>query len=775
MRDKTMRHRPPLSLAALALAAAFAPAGAEEGVIRMETIEVIGNSPLAGIGIPRQQVPANVQVAGERQLAESATLNLPEFMARQLPSVNINEVQGNPFQQDVNYRGFTASPLLGTAQGLSVYLDGVRINEAFGDTVNWDLLPQAALAGVELMPGSNPLFGLNTLGGALALRSRNGFDHAGSAIELAAGSFARRTLELEHGGHSGSFGWYVAGEGFAEDGWRDYSKSDAGRFFAKLSHRSTTGEADLSLLRARSKMTGNGLLPQSMFAADHEQIFTHPDQTRNDLTQLAFSGRLWLSDSQSLSASAYHRRNTTRTLNGDANDDFEDGPFDGVANEESGANNRTRTVQRGSGAALQWNLVAERHQLTIGASYDRARMRFRQTQQIGVLDASRGVAEVEEEEMENAIRGTTDTASLFITDTFALAPTLHLTASARYNRSHVTTFDILEREAPNLDGDHHYRKFNPALGLSWQIAPALNAYAGFSQGSRVPTPIELGCADPANPCTLPNAMAADPYLKQVVARTLEAGLRGTLAGGIGWNAGVYRTVSHDDILFVGTSTSAGYFTNFGKTQRQGLELGVNGRHRSLDWFAAYSWLHATFQSAACLLAENNSSRGTAAACTANGQDDEILVKKGNRLPGLPEHSLKLGLSWRAVDWLRLGGDLQAFSGQYARGNENNAHRAGSATDAFGNQRTFDGSGKTAGYAILNLNAEADLGRGWQVFARVNNVFDKRYATAAALAENPFDAGGAFQIDSGDWRRETFVAPGAPRAAWLGVRYRFGGK
>jgi outer membrane receptor protein involved in Fe transport len=769
-----MRHRPSLSLIALALSAAFAPAVAAEGMIQMDAVEVVGNSPLAGIGIPRLQVPANVQAVSLRQLEDSATLNLPEFMARQLPSVNINEVQGNPFQQDVNYRGFTASPLLGTAQGLSVYLDGVRINEAFGDTVNWDLLPQSSIVGMELMPGSNPMFGLNTLGGALALRSKNGFDHAGSALELAAGSFGRRTLELEHGGHAGALGWYVAGEGFDEGGWRDYSKSDAGRFFAKLSHRSAAGEADLSLLRARSKMTGNGLLPQSMFASDHEQIFTHPDQTRNDLTQLAFAGRLWLSDSQSLSASAYHRRNTTRTLNGDANDDFEDGPFDGVSSQESGANNRTRTEQNGSGAALQWNLVGERHQLTVGASYDKARMRFRQTQQIGVLDATRGVSELQAEELENAIRGTTETASLFITDSFALTPALHLTAAARYNRSHVTTFDQLDRVAPNLDGDHHYRKLNPALGLTWQLAPALNAYAGYSQGSRVPTPIELGCADPANPCTLPNAMAADPYLKQVVARTLEAGLRGQLAGGIGWNAGLYRTVSHDDILFVGTSTSAGYFTNFGKTQRQGIELGLNGRHSSVDWFASYSWLHATFQSEACLLAENNSSRGTAAACTANGQDDEILISKGKRLPGLPEHSLKLGLTWRAADWLRLGGDIQAFSGQYARGNENNAHRTGTVTDAFGNVRTFDGPGKTAGYAILNLKAEADLGRGWQAFARVNNVFDKRYATAAALAENPFSAAGSFLVDSGDWRRETFIAPGAPRAAWVGVRYRFGG-
>jgi outer membrane receptor protein involved in Fe transport len=773
MKRPIVIHRPPRRLLALALSAACAPAFAAERVVETATIEVIGNSPLAGIGIPRQQVPANVQSVSERQLEEQESLNLPEFMVRQLPSVNINEVQGNPFQQDVNYRGFTASPLLGTAQGLSVYLDGVRINEPFGDTVNWELLPHSAIAGMELVPGSNPIFGLNTLGGALAIRTKSGFSHPGSKFELSGGSFGRSNLELEHGGNAGTLGWYVAADWFREDGWRDYSKSDAKQFFGKLSHKSAAGEADLTLTRAVTKMTGNGLLPLSMFATRREQIFTHPDQTRNDLTQLALSGRLWLSDTQNLSANLYHRRSKTRTLNGDANDEFEDGPFDGLSNQESGANNRTRTRQQGSGAALQWNLNTERQQLTVGTSLDYARMRFTQTQEIGVIDATRGVSDLGPLEEENAVRGTTRTASLFVTDTVALTPNLHLTGAARYNMSRVTTHDELNPNPPNLDGDHSYKKLNPALGLTWQVAPALNAYAGFSQGNRVPTPIELGCADPANPCTLPNSMAADPFLKQVVARTLEAGLRGKLAGDIGWNAGVYRTESTDDILFVGTSTSAGYFTNFGKTQRQGLELGLNGRLRRVDWFANYSYLHASFQSAACLLAENNSSRGSAAECTANGQDDEILVSKGNRLPGLPTHSLKLGLGWRAADWLRLGGDVQAFSGQYARGNENNQHQSGTVTDAFGNTRTFDGPGKTAGYAILNLNAEAKLGAGWELFARVNNVFDKRYATAAALAENPFNAAGGFQIDSGDWRRETFVAPGAPRAAWVGVRYAFG--
>jgi outer membrane receptor protein involved in Fe transport len=216
---------------------------------------------------------------------------------------------------------------------------------------------------------------------------------------------------------------------------------------------------------------------------------------------------------------------------------------------------------------------------------------------------------------------------------------------------------------------------------------------------------------------------------------------------------------------VGTSTSAGYFDNFGETLRQGIELGASGRYRRFDWSASYSYLHATFRSDACVLAENNSSAGASALCAG----DEIRVKSGDRIPGLPAHSLKLGLSWKALDWLRVGGDVQAFSSQYVRGNENNQHRAGSTGG-----ETYEGPGKIPGYAIVNVNADADLGAGWEMFAKVTNLFDKHYATGGILAENPF-ANGAFQADPDDWRHETFVAPGAPRAGWIGVRYRFGGR
>lgn len=757
-----------ISTSLAALAAASLPAQAQT-VVTAERIEVVGTTPLAGVGVPRQHLPANVQSLSAQRMEEAESLHVGEQLLRQVPAVTVNETQGNPFQMDLNYRGFTASPLLGTAQGLSIYVDGVRVNEPFGDTVNWDLIPNSAIAGIDLIPGSNPAFGLNTLGGALAMRTKSGFSHPGGKLEVSGGSFGRSNTELEYGGNDGTLGAYIAGDWFREDGWRNYSPSDVKQLFGKLSFRNSAGEADLSLTRARSRLVGNGVVPPSLLAREREAVFTHPDETRNSLTQLALNGKLWLGDAQSLSGSVYHRRTRTGTLNGDMNDDYEADPT-----QPSGAHNRTHSTQRGTGVALQWNLTTARHQLAVGGGWDYAQVRFAQTRALGDIDASRGIGNLGDAEEENRLGGATRTTSIFVTDTWSITPALHLTGSARYNMSRVTTHDELNPTPPNLYGDHKYRKLNPALGLAWQINPALNAYAGFSQGNRVPTPIELGCADPANPCSLPNSMAADPYLKQVVARTVEAGLRGTLGGETRWHTGVFRTLNSDDILFVGTSTSAGYFTNFGKTLRQGLELGLDGRLRRFDWYASYTWLQASFRSAACILAENNSTRGTAPECTANGQDDEILIRKGDRLPGLPAHSLKLGLAWRATDELRLGADLQAFSGQYLRGNENNRHQAGTYTDVNGETRTFEGAGKVGGYAVLNLNAELGLGAGWQAFARVNNVFDRRYASAGVLAENPF-VGGAFQANPDNWRRESFVAPGAPRAAWVGVRYLFGGR
>ncbi|KON80330.2 TonB-dependent receptor [Azoarcus sp. PA01] len=750
----------------LALAAAMISGGSamaqeaippQAGDAALEPVAVIGTTLLPGIGLPREQIPANVQTVPAQSLREAGGVSLAESLQRRLPSINVNEMQGNPYQADLNYRGFSASPLLGTPQGLSVFLDGVRVNEPFGDVVNWDLIPRSAIASMTLVPGSNPLYGLNTLGGALALETKRGDTHPGGEFELYGGAFGRRGGAIQHGGTRNDASWFLAAEGLEEDGWRDHSPTDVGQVFGKFGLTAGVTDLALTLAHARTDLVGNGVVPESLLRDEgREAVFTHPDQTRNRGTLMALSGTHWLNDSDQLSGTAYVRRTHTRTLNGDLEDDFESG------DDENGALNRTATRQNAAGVALQGSRVAGAHQFALGVSHDRGRSNFRQSEQEGELDDSRGVEPTDDEEEVNELLGRTRTTSVYVTDSVALTPAVQMTGSLRYNHTRVVSDDRLRPNEPgNLDGDFTYRKLNPALGFTWQTSPNLTAYGGFSQGNRAPSPIELGCADPENACSLPNAMAADPFLEQVVTRTFEFGLRGRLSDDIRWNAGAFRSTNHDDILFVGTGGSLGYFTNFGKTRRDGIELGLEGETGALDWQLHYSYLRAMFRSSACVLAENNSTAG-GGGCG----EDEIRVSSGDRLPGLPAHSLKLAVSWRATEALRIGADVVGYSKQYARGNENNAHRA---DDEFG------GRGKVAGYALVNMSADYRLGGGWMLFGRIDNVFDKRYATGGVLAENPFvGPGSAFAADADAWRSEQAVAPGAPRAAWLGLRYRWGG-
>lgn len=742
-------------------------------------VEVIGTSPVPGLDRPIDEIPSNAQSIRRDALRDTGSAGLPELLGSQLQSVNVNEIQGNPYQADVNYRGFTASPLLGTPQGLSVYQDGVRINEPFGDSVNWDLIPRNAISSIDLVPGSNPLFGLNTLGGALAIRTKDGFSNAGTGIEGYAGSFGRSAVTAEHGGNNGELGWYFTTTRFEENGWRDHSPSDLNQYFGKISHRSSKHELDLSVTHAKSDLIGNGLTPQSFYDDRRASIFTRPDNSQNRMTMVALNGASWLDDIHKLSGTVYVRQNHTRTLNGDANDDFEGSVNDGdcdpadftdpadiaecTANQGAGANNetgifnRTKTRQRGHGFSLQYAGITDEHQFALGTTYDRSRSTFSQTEQEGILDSTRSVVATEDEELDVSIRGSTRSWGVFGTSTWKVTPDAAISLSARYNHSTVKTVDRLDPSS-SLNSDYSYSKVNPGLGATYMLTPAVTLYGTIQQGNRAPSPIELGCSDPNEACKLPNAMQADPPLKQVVTRSIEVGMRGKTEQ-IRWNAAMFGSNNQDDILFVSASAAnpgLGYFTNFGKTRRLGLELGASADYGRFGWNARYTYLRATFESGACIVSEANSTAETDARCT---EDGEIRVNPGDKIPGLPEHALKFGLNWRALDWLTLGSDVAAYTGVYVRGNENNEH---------------DGAGKTAGFTVVNLTANASLGGGWSLFARVNNLFDKRYFTAGQLAENVFNPNGTFRTNSDDWTDETFFAPGAPRAGWIGVRYRFGG-
>ena len=800
------------------------------GALRNQ-VDVVSTAPLPGVDRSLEEIPSPVQASDQRDISNSGALDLSSFMNLRLSGVHLNELQGNPFQADLNYRGYTASPLLGTPQGLSIYMDGVRLNQPFGDVVSWDLMPRIVIAETTLIPGSNPLFGLNTLGGAISLQTKDGLRAPGTSLQLSGGAYGRKMADFEHGGSAkNGLNWYLASSFFFEDGWRTASPSNVRQFFGKLGHQGEKTQIGLSVSYANNALQGNGLQEQRFLARDYSSVYTLPDITANRSPFLNFTARHGINSKTTFSGNAYYRYIRTSTANGDLNS----GSLDQSVYQPSAAD-RTALTAAGytgfpvSGATAQntpfpfWRCIAQalqrdepgekcnglitrshsrqhnygfsgqvnrldgdasrRSQFTAGTAFDRSTTGFDQLAELGYLNADRSITGVKAfgdgvtgGDVDGApfdtrvnLDGTNRTWSLYATDTLSLGNNAHLTFSGRYNRTSINNRDQIRPAGPgSLTGNHSFGRFNPSVGFTFNPISVLNVYGSYSEGNRAPTSIELGCADPAVPCRLPNAMAGDPPLKQVVVRTIEAGVRGRLESKINWSAGWFFAQNQNDILFVASGqTGFGYFKNFGETRRTGFQVDGNTRIGRVSFGGGYTFLNATYQSPEEVIGSSNSTSSAAAP----GLDGEIDIKPGNRIPLIPQNMLKAFADVQVTSKLLVDVSAIGLSGAYARGNENNLHQP--------DGRIFLGSGKTDGYGLLNLSGHYDFNRRVQLFAQVNNVLDRHYNTAAQLGPTGLTNAGTFIArpftavnGSFPLQRDTFYAPGAPRMAWGGVRIQF---
>ena len=774
------------TIIAIALASSASLGAAEK--LTTSTINVISTTPLPSIGLPLNIIPANIQIFDSKDLRNQPGVTFADQLINNAQGVTFSETQGNPWQPDVAFRGFAASPLAGTPQGMSVYVDGVRVNEAFGDTVHWDLIPNFAIQNMQIVPGSNPVYGLNTLGGAIAIQTKDGRNNRGIAIEAEGGSWGRKRALAQFGGVSkdGSIDYFFGAQNITEDGWRKHSPTHINQTFGKIGWQNESSKIDLSWIGAKNNMIGNGLTPIDMLGISREEVHTTPDQTKNYLNHIALNASHWLNNNVMLSGNMYHRTSNRKTLNGDLNDDYDPEALDDdnceptspltVENCSPGIMNRSRIKQRNMGfnfqSAFNQDIWGKKNQFITGVGYDVALTRLKQTEQLNAIDDDEQVLGrtwfdsrrmpinlSDEIETEVNLGGRARTMSLFATDTLSLSQSWHLTASARYNHTKVTNRDHITATGSNasLSGDHHFNRVNPSLGMTYTPNDQLSVFGSYSESNRAPTSIELGCANPDVPCKLPNAMAGDPPLDQVVAKTYETGLRGKLSETFKWNTSIYRTMNHDDIHFIQSSTlggSLGYFDNVGRTKRQGFDLGLTGVIDKLFLRAGYSFVSAKYDSDLTLINEVNSTAGA---------DGEFQVRKGNYLAGIPKHQFKLRAQYEVFPKWTVGTNVVYYSDQFVHGNDNNSHVSGALTP-----------GKLSGYTVVNLDTQVDVGQGWKVFAKAINIFDKDYYSAGRLAETHFSSSGAWNGTDAGERSLTSVVPGAPRAAWIGVRYEFGG-
>lgn len=705
-----------------------------------ERVEIVAVTPIHGLGLSKLKVPSNVQVITAKQV-QASTLDVPHLLGGRAASVQTVETHGGTFQSDVLFRGSSGSPLLGASEGLAVYQDGVRINEAFGDTVNWDALPTAAIASINLSPGSNPLFGLNALGGAVSIQTKNGFAFPGTRARVTTGSFGRHQLHAESGGHHASIGYFVAVSVTDEAGWRDFSPSTLRRMFGDFAWRGTESTFNVTVTGASNDLTGNGAAPIDLLERDRAAVFTHPDSTENDLGLLTLRAQRPL-PSAVLSAVAYYRHSRIGTFNGDAAENAEESGDGLTADSYDGVNHisHTRADARGvSGQITRTEQLWGRdNHFIVGASVDTSLTKFDSASELARLTDARGTVGTGLFDVDAFIdlHTRTTTHSVFVTNTWSPMKRLHLTGSARVNWTSVSLRDQI---GTDLNGDHQFRRLNPSTGLTYQMIPAVNLFAGYAQASRVPTPVELTCADPEDPCRLPNAFVSDPPLKQIVADTWEAGARGS-GGGVTWSVSAFRTESKDDIIFVssGTRRGEGHFENVDATRRAGLEAtaeyAVTDR---LTAFATYSLQRATF--------------GTDLRITSQfhplANDTEIVVRLGDQLPGIPTHAAKAGFEIGMKAGLRLGVSMSAQSSRYLRGDEANL---------------LD---PVPGFAVVHAQAQQRITNRVTLVGHVQNVFDSDYATFGIL-------GDAELLGDEFVHQPRFHSPGAPRGAWISLGVRF---
>lgn len=784
-------HAATLSLLTVCAAAIPGPSVAENERARALE-EVVVTAPY-GTGIDPALVPANVQRATAQRLERSQSLDLTDFLNRDFASVSINHAQNNPLQPDFNFRGFTASPLLGLPQGLAVYQNGVRLNEPFGDTINWDLVPFSAIESVQLMAGVQPVFGLNTLGGALSLRMKDGFTYEGSQAELYGGSFARRAGSIQSGGNNGRWGYYGNVDYFEEDGWRDDSQSQALRVLATLSGRGEDWTLDLSGAYGDTDLRGNGASPLELLALDRKQVFTHPDITENTQKQWILEGSRKLREGVQLAGNLFYREIDTDTFNGDGTifeecdvdgeeflveDEYDDENGDGecssaddddielvrdldgepieaeLDDEELNAiNNLGHRKQQSYGSsaqlALHSALLGGENDLTVGIAYSQGRSSFDSMVEIARLLDNRATSRtgIFAEEFITDVRSEVDTASVYFADTLSVSERVAVTLSGRYDDIRIQLSDRTG-ESPELNGNHKYRRFNPAGGLTFQPTSQLTLYASYGESARAPSPVELACASEDAPCNLPNAFLADPPLEQVVAKSWEAGVRGTVGRDVRWHLGGFRTVNHDDILFQttgGAQANVGFFDNVGDTRRTGIELSASQQLGRVHWSLEYSLIKATFEDSFIINSPNHPLFDDEPDAPQIAGEGKLLVGAGARVPGIPEHQANLGLDVTIGEGFSIGADVVVRSGVYLRGDEANL------------------LGKTAGYSILNLRGEYRIGERITLFARIENVFDEDYETFGLLGE-PDEV---FE----DFEDPRFYGAGPPLGGWLGVRVK----
>ncbi|MGB7126180.1 MAG: TonB-dependent receptor [Methylovirgula sp.] len=733
----------------------------------LPTIEVVATTPL-GTGANTLDVPSETQSISGQEIENLSQQTLQDALARRTPGVSVTDEIGSPLSESVDFRGETASPVPGTPEGLAVYMNGVRINESYGDVVNWDLIPPSAISNAQIVTG-NPVFGLNALAGAVVMNMKNGFTWQGTEINLQGGMDYTGQGYAEYGVNKGNWAYYVDIDGLGTNGFRYFGQSDAERAYGDIGYRAEGNEVHLSMTGGADGLGVAGTTPLVLAEQNPWAVFTTPQTTDTTAEMVTLSDESHITPTLTFNGNAYFRSYAQAHHDGNisdfyscgdpggnvCNDDITTGQvIDGVTSgpgttplaDPLGGNpaldgqplgeidsNWTRTLSTGATAQLTDTdkILAHNNTITAGVSVDHGWTHFTGSSTLGTLpsdyvvpwsgelidEPAYDVAPVDLEAQNTYI-------GVYVLDNFEITDRLSVHVGARFNDAQITLNNQLGEpyaavsEAAGtysfLNASESFSRINPVVGATFKITPDIAVYASYSEANRAPTPLELGCSSAAAPCMIDNFLVADPPLQQVIARTVEAGFKGSnliggpIPGRLDWSIAGYRTENQNDIYSVPSLvTGFGYYTNAGDTLRQGVDIGATYTTDKWDAYANYSYIQATFLTPVLLASPNNP------YADANGN---IQVEPGDNLPGIPNHKVKIGFDYEVLPGWKVGADVVYRSGQYYFGDEINALP------------------QIPGFATLNLRTSYQVNKNVQIFALINNALDYQGATYGTLWE-----------------------------------------
>jgi len=774
-------------------------------------------SPLPGSELPVAKIPRAVTGLSSADIKRDGSVIPQDTLNNRIPGVVIDDLQGNAFQTGVNYRGFEASPVNGLPQGLAVYQNGVRINEAFGDTVNWDFLPMNAISDLTVM-SSNPIFGLNAIGGSISLTMKDGFSYQGADVDTRFGSFGRKQVSTEAGANSGGFAIYGAFEAIDDDGFRDFSDAEERRGYVDLGVKGDRSEFHFNFTGAKSTVGVTAAVPEELIDfGGRQRTFTSPQITESEMQMYSLNGTVQATNTLTFSGATYYRHFKQSHIDGNISEfndcsDDPDTPSHTLCTEEGeelfpvghigtsidpsdfgilGSIDKTGQDADSYGGTLQAadksSLFGHKNLFVVGASYDHGHVNYEASSQLGTFlpkyvvagtgPTLTGDGESGSEVTPRSLTTLNDYVGIYVVDAFDITDQLTLTLGGRYNYARIEIENDGDPALDDLNGLNEYNRFNPSAGLTYQLTPGISLYGGYAEANRAPTASEIACSDPDNPCIIESALASDPPLKQVVSRTFEIGVRGeqtawATGDKLEWSLGAFHSLNKDDILQIADSQQGrGYFANAGETKRQGIEASVAYRSQRLFAYASYAYIDATFNSHLIIPSENNPAVSTTCESLLPGFEEEeeeeedegpakcVQIRPGDRLPGVPLHRFKVGFDYKLTPQWTFGADLISASNQIFFGDEGNDNRP------------------LAGYYKINLHSSYDITDNIQIYGLIENLTDQEYgiygtyfnvdlAQGAAAADPSLNG---LEYDENNGRTTT---PAIPFAAYGGLKVKF---